>query len=252
MFPPMELTAIVEALVFASPQSVSSQTLVRCIRRGLENQGGRRNGDADAELRVTVKTVEDAVNQLNEQYEREGRSFRLAAEAGGWRFLSQPDFAPWIEELLPEQKPPALSPAALETLSIIAYRQPITRSSMETIRGVGVDGVLQTLVDRDLVRSVGRANVPGRPMLYGTSEQFLTHFGINRIEDLPNGEELRFASLPSEADASESAGREEQLELETASAEGNGGGSSADRLSPVAAARKLAESERPPSNSEKP
>jgi segregation and condensation protein B len=112
--------------------------------------------------------------------------------AGHWQFHTQPEYAPWVKALVGEKPRAArLSPPALETLAIIAYRQPITRAEMEQIRGVAVDGVMQTLLERGLVEPTGRAEVIGRPMTYGTTTAFLEYFGLRGLEDLPAADELR-------------------------------------------------------------
>jgi segregation and condensation protein B len=112
--------------------------------------------------------------------------------AGSWQFVTQPEYAPWLKALVGHRlRPPRLSQPALETLAIIAYRQPITRAEIEQVRGVSVDGVMQTLVERGLVEQVGRAEVVGRPMTYGTTVLFLEYFGLRSLEELPAADELR-------------------------------------------------------------
>ena len=129
---------------------------------------------------------------LAKDHEAAQRSFRLACVAGSWQFVTQPEYAPWLKALVGHKlRPPRLSQPALETLAIIAYRQPITRAEMEQVRGVSVDGVMQTLVERGLVEQVGRAEVVGRPMTYGTTSLFLEYFGLRSLEDLPAADELR-------------------------------------------------------------
>jgi segregation and condensation protein B len=110
--------------------------------------------------------------------------------------VSHPDCAGWVRKLFPGPKPARLSPPALETLAIIAYRQPITRADVEAVRGVTVEGVLQNLMERGLVKIGGRAELPGRPLLYETTEFFLEHFGLRNLDELPNAEELRTRYLP--------------------------------------------------------
>lgn len=241
----MELTAIVEALIFASPEPVSSSALARCLQDA-EGPGEGFRGEWMAPRCVSVREVEEAVAHLNAAYGEQGRAFQIVAEAGGWRFLSHPDFAPWIERLLPDRKTSRLSPAALETLAIIAYRQPVTKLGIEEIRGVGIDGVLQTVLDRGLARVVGRAAVPGRPLLYGTTDFFLEHFGLRGLDDLPNAAELRLTGRSSVRESSGTSGEkrteEEQLVFEALPRSGdNAALETPQRLSPVAAARKLAE-----------
>jgi segregation and condensation protein B len=133
-----------------------------------------------------------ALEQLATEHETAARSYRVACVAGAWQFVSQPEFAPWLRALVGiKARPPRLSQPALETLAIIAYRQPITRAEVEQIRGVNVDGVMQTLMERALVEAVGRAEVIGRPQTYGTTPLFLEYFGLRGLEDLPAADELR-------------------------------------------------------------
>ena len=117
-------------------------------------------------------------------------------KADGWQLTSDPKYAQWVRRLFPAPKPARLSSPALETLAIIAYRQPITRADVEAVRGVTIDGVLQTLIERGLVKISGRAEIPGRPLLYETTEFFLDHFGLRNLDELPNVEELRTRHLP--------------------------------------------------------
>src|SRR6185312_451562 len=152
--------------------------------------------DADATVKALKKTKEDdvvtALEQLAKDHEEARRSYRLACVAGAWQFVTQPEFAPWLKALVGvKARPPRLSQPALETLAIIAYRQPITRAEVEQIRGVNVDGTMQTLTERGLVESVGRAEVVGRPTIYGTTAMFLEYFGLRALEDLPAADELR-------------------------------------------------------------
>src|SRR6185436_18241298 len=112
-----------------------------------------------------------------------GRSFDLVCVAGAWQFVTRTDFAPWLKALVGQRmRPTRLSQPGLETLAIIAYRQPLTRAEMEQIRGVSVDGVIQTLVERGLIEQVGRAEVVGRPMTFGTTPLFLEYFGLRNLE----------------------------------------------------------------------
>jgi segregation and condensation protein B len=114
----------------------------------------------------------------------------------GWSLVSDPACAQWVRQLYPEAKPTRLTGPQLETLAIIAYRQPVTRADCEAVRGVAVDGVMQVLLDRGLVKIAGRAEVPGRPLLYSTTEYFLQHFGLKTTEELPNAQELKRVALP--------------------------------------------------------
>jgi segregation and condensation protein B len=138
-----------------------------------------------------AKDVNAAVAALNALYEQTGRSFRVEPLAGGWQILTLPRFAPVLAALHKTRAQTRLSAAALETLAIIAYKQPILRADIEAIRGVACGEVLRSLMDRRLVKIVGRAEVLGRPMLYGTTKAFLEVFGLASIKDLPKAEELR-------------------------------------------------------------
>jgi segregation and condensation protein B len=132
------------------------------------------------------------LEQLAQEHEAAGRSYRLACVAGSWQFVTQPDYAPWLKALVGvKARPPRLSQPSLETLAIIAYRQPLTRAEIEQIRGVSVDGVMQTLLERGLVEQTGRAEVVGRPALYATTPLFLEYFGLSSLDGLPAADELR-------------------------------------------------------------
>jgi segregation and condensation protein B len=133
-----------------------------------------------------------ALEELAREHEQAGRSYRLVCVAGAWQFVTQPDYAPWLKALVGHRtRPPRLSQPALETLAIIAYRQPITRAEIEQVRGVTVDGVMQTLLERGLVEQAGKAEVVGRPMTYATTAVFLEYFGLRNLEELPAADELR-------------------------------------------------------------
>ncbi|ATW28350.1 SMC-Scp complex subunit ScpB [Candidatus Formimonas warabiya] len=141
------------------------------------------------------ETVTILLQELQQYYQ--GRGFELVEIAGGWQFCTRPEFAPIIEKFY-RPKANLLSKAALETLAIIAYKQPITRVEVEEIRGVKIDGVLSTLLEKNLVHDVGRKNGPGRPILYGTTVQFLNYFGLKSVEELPNPDHLSSPSSEEE------------------------------------------------------
>ena len=134
--------------------------------------------------------VRDAVRELNEEYERDGRSFGIQQVGGGWQYYCRPEFSKWVRELHKGRTPVRLSQAALETLAIVAYKQPIVRAEIEIIRGVYASGVLATLLKRNLVKIVGRAPGMGRALMYGTTREFLRYFGLNSMTDLPRLEEF--------------------------------------------------------------
>jgi segregation and condensation protein B len=136
------------------------------------------------------------VRRLNEQYDAAGRAFRVEQVAGGYQLLTRPKLAPWLRRLAHVPGETRLSAPALETLAVIAYRQPAGRADIEAIRGVNCGEILRQLMDRDLVRISGRSAELGRPYLYATTKRFLELFGLNHIEDLPRGHELRTSPLP--------------------------------------------------------
>jgi len=183
----MELKFILESILFSAQKPLNPGELRDLLAAAAEH------GDAAKPFKKTKEAaITAALEELQKDHEAAQRSYRLACVAGSWQFASQPEFAPWIIALVGlKSRPSRLSQPALETLAIIAYRQPITRAEIEQVRGVAVDGVMQTLVERDLVEQVGRAEVVGRPMTYGTTGLFLEYFGLRSLEDLPAADELR-------------------------------------------------------------
>jgi len=186
----MELKLILESLLFSAQKPLSLKELRDVLTGAAEQE------DADATAK-SLRKVKDsdlttALEQLAGEHETAGRSYRLACVAGSWQFVTQPEYGPWLKALVGvKARPPRLSQPALETLAIIAYRQPITRAEIEQIRGVNVDGTMQTLMERGLVEAVGRAEVAGRPPTYGTTALFLEYFGLRGLGDMPAADELR-------------------------------------------------------------
>ncbi len=188
----MSLTRVVEALLFSAPRPLSAKEIVDLLRRA-----GRADEFSRNEFARTVEAeVAAALEQLKIEYIEQARACQLVEKAEGWQLATDPKYAQWVRQLFPEPKPARLSAPALETLAIIAYRQPITRADVEAVRGVTIDGVLQTLMERGLVKISGRAEIPGRPLLYETTQFFLDHFGLRTLDELPNVEELRKRYLP--------------------------------------------------------
>lgn len=136
-------------------------------------------------LEVPVSAVNQVLAQMSEGYETEGRGFCLREVAGGWRFYSHPDEAPYVEEFVRTEQNPRLSQAALETLAIVAYKQPVSKAQLSAIRGVNCDGVVRSLVVRGLIEEVGRDAGPGQAILYGTAVKFLEQMGLGSLEELP-------------------------------------------------------------------
>ena len=185
----MELKSILESILFSAQQPLSAKAL-----RDLLVQAAEQSDDARARpfKKMSVAQISETLSELAREHEAAQRSYRLVCVAESWQFVSQPEYAPWIKALVGQKnRAGRLSQPALETLAIIAYRQPLTRSEIEQIRGVAVDGVMQTLVERGLVEQVGRAEVIGRPITYGTTPLFLEYFGLRSLEDLPAADELR-------------------------------------------------------------
>ena len=162
---------IVEALLFASPEPLT-QTRINLI------------------FETDPPKLDEAVKELNCHYEKANRSFKIQGIAGGFQLTTLPEFDIWIKRMLDKSGKLALSTAALETLAIIAYKQPISRFNVESIRGVDCSGVIKTLLSKGLVRIKGRDEGPGRPLLYATTDKFLENFGVNRISDLPKLKEI--------------------------------------------------------------
>ncbi|MEM6458772.1 MAG: SMC-Scp complex subunit ScpB [Planctomycetota bacterium] len=163
----------VEAALLTSERALSSGKIAEAV--GLEHS----------------KPVNAAVAELNRQYEATGRAFRIEAVAGGWRVMTLPEHAGVLAELRRSKSQGKLSAAAMETLAIVAYKQPVLRAELESIRGVACGETLRSLMERHLVKIVGRAEELGRPMLYGTTKQFLEVFGLGSLKDLPESDVLR-------------------------------------------------------------
>jgi segregation and condensation protein B len=186
----MELKFILESLLFSAQKPLSVKELRDVLASAAEHEDADATAKSLAKIRETDLTA--ALEQLAREHETAARSYRLACVAGSWQFVTQPDFSQWLRALVGVKiRPSRLSQPALETLAIIAYRQPITRAEVEQIRGVNVDGTMQTIMERGLVESVGRAEVVGRPNTYGTTALFLEYFGLRGLEDLPAADELR-------------------------------------------------------------
>ena len=171
----MKPEQIVEATLFASQTPLTAAELAR------------------ADEGLDEAAVERAIETLRDRYESDERAFQLYQLGDGFQLLTRPEYAPYLERFDSIPRPPHLSPAALESLAIIAYRQPIGRIEIEDVRGVSATSVLRTLMDWELIRVVGRGDGLGRPLLYGTTERFLEHFGLASLDDLPPSEDLPVA-----------------------------------------------------------
>jgi segregation and condensation protein B len=172
ILPAIEVRAVVEAVIFASPEPVTGKQLGQVL-------GG-----------VSKEAWQAALEELKAEYAREGRGLQLIEVAGGYQITTRPEYNDWVRELLDPQKPTRLSIQALETLAVIAYKQPATLPEIIELRGVKSGGVLKTLLEKRLIRIMGRKEVVGRPILYGTSKDFLLHFGLRDLTELPQIEEF--------------------------------------------------------------
>jgi segregation and condensation protein B len=185
----MELKLVLESILFSSQKPLSIAELRQCLKEAPAHSDTAIPKELED---ARPMAIEKALESLSVEYQDLGRSFRLVCVAGSWQFVNSPDYAPWVKALFGHRpKPARLTQAALETLAIIAYRQPLTRAEAEQIRGVSVDGVLKMLIDRGLVEQAGRAEVLGRPMTFRTTELFLEYFGLKDLEGLPAADELR-------------------------------------------------------------
>jgi len=169
---PGRLRAIVEALVFAAEEPLTLADL------------------ADLFPGAPAGELQEALDDVARSWEAPDRGLQIIKVAGGCRMTTRPELGEWVRALFRARNRRRLSPAALETLAIVAYRQPITTPEIQVLRGTDPGGVLQTLLDRRLLRVVGRKKVVGKPLLYGTTQEFLTHFGLNSLTDLPTLEEF--------------------------------------------------------------
>lgn len=162
----------IEALIFCSANPLKIKEIIQCLAEMFEAE-------------VPEKDIEDAIKRIEEKYESEEFSFQLYKSSGGYQFLTKPAYQASIGILLKQQSKKRLSTSALETLSIIAYKQPVTKNEMEQIRGVNCDYTVQKLLEKELIEIKGKAESIGRPLLYGTSAQFMEYFGINDLSQLP-------------------------------------------------------------------
>jgi segregation and condensation protein B len=225
--PRMQLSAIVESLLIASQNPLAAEEIARLVRarvaeaedvRVRESEEGKEAPpvpDWLAALAATsAENVVAAIGDLNQAYDASQRAFTLIERPKGWKLYTRLEFGDFVRQLFPGRKPERMSGPAMETLAIIAYRQPITKAAIEAVRGVSCDGMIQKLLDRDLIRIGGRAELPGRPLLYETTDLFFEHFGIRSIDDLPNASELRKVKLPDpEQTPPPAADAEQQLAL---------------------------------------
>ncbi|PJA27859.1 MAG: SMC-Scp complex subunit ScpB [candidate division Zixibacteria bacterium CG_4_9_14_3_um_filter_46_8] len=174
---------VIEALIAVSDEPLSAGILVEVIKDLRHDKGRVSKTGLEAELL-------NSIMRLNTAYQSSGSPYRIEKVAGGYRLMTLPEYEIHIRKYLLPLRQQRLSRAALETLAVIAYRQPVSKSEIERIRGVSSDGVIRTLLDRNLIKIRGRADSPGRPLLYSTEDSFLEYFGLNDISELPNEKEI--------------------------------------------------------------
>lgn len=174
------LTTLLEALLFAADRPLTLAELHTYVQQGTA---------ADT-AGLTPDEVAAALTELEATYQAQQRAFGLRQVAGGFQLLTRPELAPWLKPMLQAREPRRLSRSALETLAIVAYKQPITRPEIDYLRGVQSDYALQRLMEKQLIEPAGRAALPGKPLLYRTSSAFLEHFGLDSLNDLPKLKEL--------------------------------------------------------------
>lgn len=226
----MELISIVEALLFASQEPLGVTQMCAAVKdtakdildaaaesAGEDGQPQMQIPDWVAPLAATTEEqVRAILDELIARYAAEKHAFTLVERANGWRIAARGEYAEWCRALYPGKKVQRLSQPALETLAIVAYRQPITKAGIEAVRGVSVDAMVQQLIDRGLMKIEGRADLPGRPLLYGTTEAFLDHFGVRSLDDMPNASELRRVKLPTAEESAPAAGQPQEHQLSLA------------------------------------
>jgi len=215
----LSLESIIEALLVAAEEPLTISDIQRALKQEASRQLSEEEpNENESHLLRTLalaksSSIQAAIDELNSIYEEQNRSFSILNKSNGWKIYTKAAFGDFVAQLYPNQRSSKLSKAAIETLAIIAYRQPVTKASMEATRGVSCDGMVQKLLNRDLISITGRANQPGRPLLYGTTPEFFEHFGIKSIEELPNFEELRKQELP-EVPTAEPTSEQDQLEFD--------------------------------------
>ncbi len=218
----MELISIVEALLFATQEPLGVPQMCTAVKETAKDilEAASEDNPIPEWVAPLAETTEEQVrallDELISRYESEKHSFTLVERANGWRIAARGEYTEWCRALYPGKKVQRLSQPALETLAIVAYRQPITKAGIEAVRGVSVDAMVQQLIDRGLMKIEGRADLPGRPLLYGTTEAFLDHFGVRSLDEMPNASELRRVKLPTAEEGAPAANdqpQEQQLSL---------------------------------------
>ena len=188
------LKSAVEALIFASEKPITVEQIKKVL------------GDLD------TPGINKIIEELMREYETQNRGIRIIEIAGGYQMMTNSNFAPFLKKLFKNRYSDKLSKPALESLAIIAYKQPLTKAEIESLRNVNVDGVMKSLLDKNLIRVCGRKKVPGRPFVFGTTREFLEHFGLKSLADLPKMEDFTVLAQAKEAQTDIEPITQEELE----------------------------------------
>jgi segregation and condensation protein B len=191
------IKSAIEALLFASERPLTTEQM-------------------KSVLSIDAATARKAVEELANEYEQNNRGVRIAEIAGGYQMITAVTFAPFLKKLFKARHSDRLSKPALESLAIIAYKQPLTKGEIQSLRNVNIDGVMKSLLEKNLIRITGRKKAPGRPFVYGTTRLFLEHFGLNSLEELPRIENFQALAAKTDAGEIESISEEEAKELAVA------------------------------------
>ena len=193
------LKSAVEALIFASDKPITLEQIKKIL------------GDLDA------ASINKIITELKNEYELQNRGIRVVEIAGGFQMITNSSFAPFLKKLFKNRYSDKLSKPALESLAIIAYKQPLTKAEIESLRNVNVDGVMKSLLDKNLIRICGRKKVPGRPFVFGTTREFLEHFGLKSLQDLPKMEDFTVLAQEKETQTDIDPVTQEELEVKNES-----------------------------------
>ncbi|RCL66928.1 MAG: SMC-Scp complex subunit ScpB [Rhodothermaeota bacterium MED-G64] len=172
------LISVIEAILFAHAEPLKAHELAAMMN------------ESEEELSLSAEHIDDMITELNQLYDQNDVSFRIEKKGGGYRFLTRPQLHPWLQMAQNQSRRRRLSQSALETVAIVAYKQPITKPEVDAIRGVDSGYVIRQLLERELIAVSGRADSPGKPLLYKTSPLFLSHFGLQSVDDLPKPREI--------------------------------------------------------------
>ena len=242
----LQLKQVLGAIIFAARQPMTTGAIRKLLQETAQAYGEEATAFGSLKEAEVAKCLQD----MKGECEANALGFHLVENAEGFRFQSDPAGGPWVRQMLDIGKPTRLSRPAIETLAIIAYRQPISRAEIEGVRGVAVDHVIRMLMEMQLIRIVGRSELPGRPMLYGTSGMFLDHFGLKNVKDLPGIQELarldaarQAQAEPAAAQAPEAAPAAAPPAPAEASAEPSGAAEAPPEAAPAAATDPEAEKE---------